>query len=78
MNSTLPTATPTGTKCLSLPEVARRLGISPRSVYRLLARGELPPALKFGGATRLLEADLEAFIVSRKLEAARNWPLPQP
>jgi excisionase family DNA binding protein len=52
--------------CLTLAEVGRRLGISIRQVYRLIHRGELPPALKVGRAARIPESEVAAYIENLK------------
>ena len=46
---------------LTLDEVGKRLCLSKRAIYRLIAKGELPKPLKVGGATRLCESDLNQF-----------------
>jgi len=53
---------------LSTAEAARRLGIGPRTLYRLIDEGQLP-AYKFGRVIRLQEREVEDFI-----EAARIKP----
>ena len=45
---------------LSTKEAARRLGITPRTLYRLIDEGQLP-AYKFGRVIRLQEAEVEGF-----------------
>lgn len=57
---------------LSLPKAARRLDISVRALYRLMARGELPPPVKVGGASKLYESDLGNYLA--KLKQRRNFP----
>lgn len=47
---------------LTLDEVARRLGVSLRQVYRLIHRGELPQAVKVGRAARMPESELAAYV----------------
>jgi len=51
---------------LSLDEVGKRLALSKRAVYRLIAKGSLPKPVKVGGATRLYESDLEEFLTNLK------------
>jgi len=55
---------------LTLDDVASRLSLSKRAIYRLIARGSLPKPVKIGGATRLCESDLEQFLET--LKAARK------
>ncbi|MFT5633954.1 MAG: excisionase family DNA binding protein [Rubritalea sp.] len=51
---------------LTLDEVAKRLSLSKRAVYRLIAKKSLPRPVKVGGATRLYESDLEQFFINLK------------
>jgi len=51
---------------LTLDEVANRLCLSKRAVYRLIAREELPKPLKVGGATRMCESDLDQYFTNLK------------
>lgn len=53
---------------LSSKEAARRLGITQRTLYRLIDEGQLP-AYKLGRVIRLQQAEVDAFI-----EAARIRP----
>ena len=47
---------------VSLREAARRLDLSIRAVYRLIARGDLPRPVKVGGASKLYQSDLTCFL----------------
>lgn len=38
---------------LSIPNFAARLGVSPRTVHNLLARGEIRGAIRFGRVIRI-------------------------
>jgi excisionase family DNA binding protein len=51
---------------LTLGKVARRLGISPRSLSRLIASGELPVVRLSARVVRLSPSDLAAYIESRR------------
>ena len=53
----------TGTEIqwLSTNEAARRLGITPRTLYRFIDEGQLP-AYRFGRVIRLQQAEVDAFI----------------
>ena len=53
---------------LSTREAAGQLGITTRTLYRLIDSGQLP-AYKFGRVIRLKESEVEAFV-----EAARIVP----
>ena len=53
---------------MSTGEAARRLGVTVRTLYRLIDEGELP-AYKFGRVIRLQQAEVDNFI-----EAARVQP----
>ncbi len=50
---------------LSHRQVAEMLGVCARTVRRAVARGHLPPPLKFGGAVRFHRDDVNRFL--RKL-----------
>ncbi len=46
---------------MSTGEAARRLGVTVRTLYRLIDEAELP-AYKFGRVIRLQESEIDAFI----------------
>jgi excisionase family DNA binding protein len=50
---------------MSIEDVAGFLRISPRSVFRLIERGELV-AVKIGGCTRIEPQQLKTYIVERR------------
>ena len=52
---------------LSTREAARRLGITTRTLYRLIDSGQLP-AYKFGRVIRLQEPEIDAFIDASRIE----------
>lgn len=52
---------------LSTQDAARRLGITPRTLYRFIDLGELP-AYRLGRVIRLKAADVDAFIESSRIE----------
>ncbi len=57
---------------LTIPDVARRLGLSPSTVRRLVRRGELP-RIRVGRSVRFREADLTELIDSgRSSQEARD------
>lgn len=51
---------------LSTAESARRLGITPRTLYRFIDEGQLP-AYRFGRVIRLKGTEVEAFIESCRI-----------
>src|SRR5207244_13550580 len=55
---------------MSTGEAARRLGVTRRTLYRLIDEGELP-AYKFGRVIRLQEVEVEAFIERSRIEPGR-------
>lgn len=46
---------------LKVDEVAGRLGVSVRTVWRLVSKGELPKPCKIRGCTRFALSDVVAF-----------------
>src|SRR3954471_16187091 len=52
---------------LSTGEAARRLGVTVRTLYRLIDEGELP-AYKFGRVIRLQENEVDEFISHSRIE----------
>lgn len=54
------------TPWMGTAEAARHLGITPRTLYRLIDEGQLP-AYKFGRVIRLKTADVEQFIEASRI-----------
>jgi excisionase family DNA binding protein len=52
---------------MSTAEAARRLGITPRTLYRFIDEGQLP-AYRFGRVIRLKASEVDAFIESCRIE----------
>jgi excisionase family DNA binding protein len=52
---------------LSTAEAARRLGITPRTLYRFIDEGQLP-AYRFGRVIRLQEHEVDEFVESCRIE----------
>jgi excisionase family DNA binding protein len=52
---------------MSTAEAARHLGLTTRTLYRLIDEGEIP-AYKFGRVIRLQRGDVDAFIASARIE----------
>ena len=52
---------------LGSAEAARYLGITPRTLYRLINEGQLT-AYRFGRVIRLKQSDVEAFVEESRIE----------
>jgi len=52
---------------LSTAEAAKRLGITPRTLYRFIDQGDIP-AYRFGRVIRLKEDEVDAFIDNCRIE----------
>ena len=52
---------------VSTAEAARRLGITPRTLYRFIDEGQLP-GYKFGRVLRLRASEIEAFIEASRVQ----------
>lgn len=52
---------------LSTAAAAKRLGITPRTLYRFIDEGDLP-AFRFGRVIRLKQADIDRYIESCRIE----------
>lgn len=52
---------------LSTAEAAGKLGITTRTLYRLIDEGQLP-AYKFGRVIRLQEGEVEAFVSQARVK----------
>ena len=52
---------------LSTAEAARRLGVTPRTLYRFIDEGQLP-AYRFGRVIRLQEAEVDGYIEACRIE----------
>ena len=57
---------------LDATEVAQLLGISKRTVYRLLDAGQIPKPIKLGNATRWRRSDIELFVEAGSIRAFRR------
>jgi excisionase family DNA binding protein len=60
-------------RLLPIDEVARILRLSPRTVFRLVKRGELIPPLRIGRSIRWRLTDIQIWLAT-----AYPQPLPQP
>ena len=56
---------------LTVKQVAERLNVNDRTVYRLAQAGRLP-GFKVAGSWRFLAEDIDAWIEAQKLEAAQR------
>ena len=68
-NTTNPTH-PSGDRLVSIRNVGHQLDLSTRAVYRLVAKGDIPPPVKVGGATRFYQSDLDHYM--NRLKAGRQ------
>jgi excisionase family DNA binding protein len=55
---------------ISVTAAARRLDVSLRSLYRLIADKQLPPPLKVGGLSKLCTSDLTDYV--QRLKSQRR------
>jgi excisionase family DNA binding protein len=56
-----------GIEWLSTQEAARRLGVTPRTLYRFIDQGELP-AYRFGRVIRLKATEVDEFIEGARIQ----------
>ncbi len=57
---------------LTMEEVAKRLGVSLKTVYRWIESGELPVSLMGKRTYRIFERDLIRFVYSRQVNKKRR------
>jgi excisionase family DNA binding protein len=57
---------------LDVREVAQLLGVSKRTVYRMLDDGEIPKPIKLRNATRWRRTDIELFVEAGSIRAFRR------
>ena len=63
---------------LSTAEAAKRLGITPRTLYRFIDQGDIP-AYRFGRVIRLKEDEVDGFIEHCRIEPGTHEHLyPEP
>lgn len=60
-------STSSGIVWLNTAETARRLGVTPRTLYRFIDDGQLP-AYRFGRVIRLKENEVEQFIDNCRIQ----------
>lgn len=51
-----------GSLLLKVNELARLLGISERSIWRLQSKGHLPPSIRLAGSIRWRRGEVEAWV----------------
>jgi excisionase family DNA binding protein len=61
---------PTADQLLTIRDVAHRLSVSTRTIYRLRDNGQLPDPLYVGASPRYKESDVQVFL--RMLEKERR------
>ena len=64
--------TTTTSLTLDATEVAQLLGISKRTIYRLLDAGQIPKPIKLGNATRWRRSDIVLFVEAGSIRAFRR------
>lgn len=57
----------TAPRWLSTAEAAKRLGITPRTLYRFIDEGQLP-AYRFGRVIRLQEQEVDSFVQTCRIQ----------
>jgi len=62
------TTTPPQRFLLTIPQVAKSLGISRAMVYSLLAKGKGPPVVRLGRAVRVSVVSLQKWIEEQERE----------
>lgn len=65
-----------GNRLISVAGIAEQLGVCTRTVHRLVAAGELPPAAKVGRASRWFEADVAAYLERLREERGQEYGAP--
>lgn len=61
-----------GYNLLTMEQVAKRLGVSLKTVYRWIDSGELPVSLLGERTYRIFERDLIKFVYSRRITKSRK------
>ena len=57
---------------LGVNQVAQLLGLSKRTIYRLLDAGKIPKPIQLGGTVRWPRTDIELFIEAGSIRAFRR------
>jgi excisionase family DNA binding protein len=61
-------------RLVTLPEFAKRLNVSTRTVHRLIAAGQFPAPVRVGGALRWFPSDIVGYM--NELRRARGENIP--
>jgi excisionase family DNA binding protein len=56
---------------ITIEELAEMLKVSPRTIYRMLEKEELPFAIKIQGSWRFKEEDIMSWLESQKMECKK-------
>lgn len=56
---------------ITIEELAELLKVSPRTIYRMLEKGELLFAIKIQGSWRFKEEDIMSWLESQKMECKK-------
>jgi excisionase family DNA binding protein len=56
---------------ITIEELAEMLKVSPRTIYRMLEKEELPFAIKIQGSWRFMEEDIMAWLERQKMECKK-------
>ena len=56
---------------ITIEELAEMLKVSPRTIYRMLEKEELPFAIKIQGSWRFKEEDFMSWLESQKMECKK-------
>jgi excisionase family DNA binding protein len=64
-------STDTNSLAYSIPDAAKRIGISRSGLYLLIARGEIP-IVKVGNRTLVIDDDLRAYLEHQRVVVERR------
>lgn len=56
---------------VTIEELTELLKVSPRTIYRMLEKDELPFAIKIQGSWRFKEEDIMSWLESQKMECIK-------
>ena len=55
---------------ITIDELARYIRVTPRTIYRMLDKGEIPFAIKLKGSWRFRESDVQLWLENQKVGGA--------